>query len=204
MLRDLRQLCDRHGILLIYDEVQTGIGRTGKLFAHEWAGENGEAAPDIMAVAKGLGGGFPVGACLARQEVADALTAGTHGTTFGGNPLAMAVAARVLEIVTADGFLEAVNQKGLLLKQMLAEIVDRYPRLVSEVRGKGLLLGLKAIVPNTDVIAAFREQKLLAVGAGDNVVRFAPPLTITPDELREAREKMIAALDGMAQAAPAT
>ncbi|MCB1422180.1 MAG: aspartate aminotransferase family protein [Nitratireductor sp.] len=203
-LRDLRALCDKHGILLIYDEVQTGVGRTGKLFAHEWAGDNGEGAPDIMAVAKGLGGGFPVGACLAREEVADALTAGTHGTTFGGNPLAMAVAAKVLEIITADGFLEGVNQKGLLLKQMLAEIADRYPDLVSEVRGKGLLLGLKAVVPNTDIIAAFREQKLLAVGAGDNVVRFAPPLTITAEELREARDRMIAALDGMARVAPAT
>lgn len=194
-LRDLRELCDKHGILLIYDEVQTGIGRTGKLFAHEWAGDKGEGAPDIMAVAKGLGGGFPVGACLARAEVAEALTAGTHGTTFGGNPLAMAVAGKVLEIVTADGFLAQVNQSALLFRQILAEMTDQYPALVTEVRGKGLLLGLKAVVPNTDIITAFRQHHLLAVGAGDNVVRFAPPLTITPEELREARSRMTAALD---------
>lgn len=200
-LRGLRELCDANGILLIYDEVQTGIGRTGKLFAHEWAGANGEAAPDLLASAKGLGGGFPVGACLATEEVAEAMTVGTHGTTFGGNPLAMAVANAVLDIVLEDGFLESVRQKSIIMRQHLAEIVDRFPNLVEGVRGNGLLLGLKAKVPNTDIIAGFRKHRVLAVGAGDNVVRFAPPLNITEDELRLAHEKMIAALEDMNQQA---
>lgn len=200
-LRGLRELCDANGILLIYDEVQTGIGRTGKLFAHEWAGANGEAAPDILASAKGLGGGFPVGACLGTEAVAEAMTVGTHGTTFGGNPLAMAVANAVLDIVLEDGFLESVRQKSIIMRQHLAEIVDRFPDFVEGVRGNGLLLGLKAKVPNTDIIGAFRNHRVLAVGAGDNVVRFAPPLNITDDELRLAHEKMIAAFEDMKQKA---
>ncbi|MCB1386967.1 MAG: aspartate aminotransferase family protein [Nitratireductor sp.] len=203
-LRGLRELCDKHGILLIYDEVQTGIGRTGKLFAHEWAGENGEAAPDIMALAKGLGGGFPVGACLAREEVAAAMTTGSHGTTFGGNPLAMAVAAKVLEIVTAEGFLETVREQAIALKQLLAEVADRYPDLIEDVRGRGLLMGLKGKIPNTDIIAALRGEKLLAIGAGDNVVRFAPALIVTRDDLREARDKMMAALGSLSAPAQKT
>lgn len=193
-LRDLREICDEHNILLIYDEIQTGIGRTGKLFAHQWAGDNGEAAPDIMAIAKGIGGGFPLGACLATKEVSKAMTIGTHGTTFGGNPLAMAVGNEVLDIVLEDGFLEAVQQKAIIFRQILAEISDRFPDLIEEVRGCGLLVGLKAKIANTDIINEFRENKLLVVGAGDNVVRFAPSLTITETELREAREKMITSL----------
>lgn len=194
-LRGLRELCDKHGILLIYDEVQTGVGRTGKFYAHEWAGENGEAAPDILASAKGLGGGFPVGACLATAEVGDSLTTGTHGTTFGGNPLAMAVANAVLDVILEDGFLEGVRRKGVLMSQYLAEMVDRFPDLIEDARGNGLLVGIKAKVPNTDIIAALRAEKLLCVGAGDNVVRFAPPLTISEDELREARVKMMSGLE---------
>jgi len=194
-LRGLRELCDAHGILLIYDEVQTGVGRTGKFYAHEWAGENGEGAPDILATAKGLGGGFPVGACLATAAVGDALTTGTHGTTFGGNPLAMAVAGEVLDVILEDGFLEQVRQSGILFNQYLAEMVDRFPDLIEDARGHGLLVGLKAKIPNTDIIAAMRAQHLLCVGAGDNVVRFAPPLTINETELRLAREKMMAALE---------
>ncbi len=196
-LRGLRQLCNKHGILLIYDEVQTGVGRTGKFYAHEWAGENGEAAPDILATAKGLGGGFPVGACLATAEVGDALTAGTHGTTFGGNPLAMAVANAVLDIILEEGFLENVRRKGLQMSQYLAEMVDRFPELIEDARGNGLLVGIKGRIPNTEIIAALREHKLLCVGAGDNVVRFAPPLTITEEELREARETMMTALQAL-------
>ena len=196
-LRGLRELCDAKGILLIYDEVQTGIGRTGKLFAHEWAGANGEAAPDLLASAKGLGGGFPVGACLGTKEVAEAMTVGSHGTTFGGNPLAMAVANAVMDIVLEEGFLESVRQRALVMRQQLAEIVDRFPDLLVEARGSGLLLGLKAKVPNTEIIAGLRKQRVLAVGAGDNVIRFAPPLTISDEELRMAHQKMIVALEEM-------
>ncbi len=194
-LRGLRELCDKHGILLIYDEVQTGIGRTGKLYAHEWAGSDGEAAPDLLASAKGLGGGFPVGACLGTKEVADAMTAGTHGTTFGGNPLAMAVANAVMDVILEDGFLEATRQRSLILSQHFAEIADRFPALVVETRGTGMLRGLKGNIPNTELIAALRKHHVLAVGAGDNVVRFAPPLNITEDELALVHGKMIAAFE---------
>ncbi|GIL02294.1 MAG: acetylornithine aminotransferase [Alphaproteobacteria bacterium] len=193
-LRELRALCDEHGLLLIYDEIQTGMGRTGKLFAHEWSG----AVPDIMAVAKGLGGGFPVGACLATEEAASGMTVGSHGTTFGGNPLAMAVGNAVLDVVMGDGFLDHVREMAKVLRQHLAELADSYPDLVDGVRGEGLLQGLKARIPNTDIIAAMREERVLAIGAGDNVVRFAPPLVITADELREARGRMDAALSRLA------
>lgn len=190
-LRGLRQLCDEKGILLIYDEIQTGMGRTGKLFAHEWAG----AAPDIMAVAKGLGGGFPVGACLATEEAASGMIAGVHGTTFGGNPLAMAVANAVLDIMLEPGFLEHVREMGKVLSQHLAELADRYPAVIEGTRGMGLLQGLKARIPNTQLIAALRAHGVLAVGAGDNVVRFAPPLVIEAEELREIRARMEKALE---------
>lgn len=193
-LRELRALCDEHGLLLIYDEIQTGMGRTGKLFAHEWSG----AVPDIMAVAKGLGGGFPVGACLATEEAASGMTVGSHGTTFGGNPLAMAVGNAVLDVVMGDGFLDHVREMAKVLRQHLAELADSYPDLVDGVRGEGLLQGLKARIPNTDIIAAMRQERVLAIGAGDNVVRFAPPLVITADELREARARMDAALSRLA------
>ena len=138
-LRRLRALCDEHGLLLIFDEIQTGVGRTGKLFAYEWSG----VAPDIMSIAKGIGGGFPIGACLATAEAAKGMTVGTHGTTFGGNPLAMAVGNAVLDVVLAPGFLERVQRLGLVLKQRLAELKDRHPAVIAEVRGQGLLIGLK-------------------------------------------------------------
>ena len=192
-LRGLRELCDQNGILLIYDEIQTGMGRTGKLFAHEWSG----ASPDILAAAKGLGGGFPVGACLATEDAASGMTVGTHGTTFGGNPLAMAVGNAVLDVILADGFLDHVKEMGKVLRQQLAGLVDSYPDLLEAVRGDGLLQGIKARVPNTEVIAALRSERLLAVGAGDNVIRFAPPLIITAEELREAFERADKALSKM-------
>ena len=193
-LRGLRELCDEHGLLLIYDEVQTGVGRTGKLFAHQW---HEGAEPDIMAIAKGIGGGFPVGACLAREEVATAMVLGTHGSTFGGNPLAMAMGNAVLDIVLEDGFMESVQQKALLFRQHLAELVDTYPDLLEDVRGSGLLMGMKAKIPNTEIVAAMREAGVLVVGAGNNVVRLVPPLVITEDEIRTARDRMVSALDGL-------
>lgn len=189
-LRGLRELCDKHGILLIYDEVQTGIGRTGTLYAYEHSG----AAPDILASAKGLGGGFPMGVCLATAEAAIGMTPGTHGTTYGGNPLAMAVGNAVLDIILADGFLEHARDIALLFKQSLASLADRYPDVVEEIRGEGLLLGLKAKVPNTELVAGMREEGLLAVPAGDNVVRLLPPLILTADEVREGMVRIEAAV----------
>lgn len=193
-LRGLRQMCDEHGILLIYDEVQCGVGRTGRLFAHQWI-ENAE--PDIMAIAKGIGGGFPVGACLATEEAASAMQPGTHGTTYGGNPLAMAVGNAVLDVVLEDGFLDSVAEKGRDMRQRLAELADTYPDIIEMVRGEGLLLGIKCKVPNTDVVAAFREARLLAVPAGDNVVRLMPPLNVASEDIAEAIGKMDQALAGM-------
>lgn len=181
-LRGLRELCDQHGILLVFDEVQTGMGRTGRLFAHEWAG----VTPDVMAVAKGIGGGFPLGACLATEEAAKGMTAGTHGSTFGGNLLAMAAARTVLDIVSDPAFLEAVRGRGLKLKQKLARLVDTYPTVFETVRGEGLMIGLKCRKPAGEMVAAMRGRKLLCVGAGDNVVRFLPPLTLTDAEIDEA------------------
>ncbi|HEY9056092.1 MAG TPA: aspartate aminotransferase family protein [Aurantimonas sp.] len=189
-LRGLRELCDKHGILLIYDEVQTGIGRTGTLYAYEHSG----AAPDILASAKGLGGGFPMGVCLATAEAAIGMTPGTHGTTYGGNPLAMAVGNAVLDIVLADGFLDHVRDTALLFKQSLASLADRYPDVVEEIRGEGLLIGLKAKVLNTELVASMREAGLLAVPAGDNVVRLLPPLILTSDEVREGMVRIEAAV----------
>ena len=188
-LRRLRALCDERGLLLILDEIQTGVGRTGRFFAHEWAG----MAPDIMTVAKGIGGGFPLGVCLATREAARGLTPGTHGTTFGGNPLAMAVGNAVLDVVLGDGFLERVQRTALLLKQRLAGLVDRHPRVFTEIRGQGLMLGLKLNVPNTDFAAAARVQDLLVIPAGDNVVRLLPPLTVTEDEVGSAVDRLDAA-----------
>ncbi|MEP3048743.1 MAG: aspartate aminotransferase family protein [Roseibium sp.] len=185
-LRYLRKLCDENGILLIFDEIQTGVGRTGKLFAHQWIG----VEPDIMAIAKGIGGGFPMGACLATAETAEALSPGTHGTTFGGNPLAMAVGNAVLDVVLGDGFLQDVQQKSLNLKQKLAGLVDSHPRVFDEVRGNGLMIGLKCVVPAGDYVVAAREAGLLAVPAGDNVVRIMPPLTITEEEIATAVERL--------------
>ena len=194
-LRGLRALCDAHGLLLILDEVQTGVGRTGKLFAHEWAG----LTPDIMAVAKGLGGGFPVGACLATERAAAGMVAGTHGSTFGGNPLAMAVGNAVLDVVLAPGFLERVRDAALRFKQQLAMLKDEHPDIIEEVRGEGLMLGLKTRVPNTEFAAALRDRHLLAVGAGDNVVRILPPLTVSDAELAEGVAAIAAAAAGLAK-----
>ncbi|MGZ8321719.1 MAG: acetylornithine transaminase [Rhodoplanes sp.] len=185
-LRSLRELCDAHGLLLVLDEVQTGIGRTGTLFAHERAG----IVPDVMGIAKGLGGGFPVGAVLATAEAGKGMTAGTHGSTFGGNPLAMAVGNAVLDVVLAPGFLAEVQRKALLFKQRLAAITDRHPGVIREVRGEGLLIGLAAAVPNDKLVAALRAEKLLAVAAGDNVVRLLPPLIVAETEIAEAIERI--------------
>ncbi len=193
-LRSLRELCDRHGLLLILDEVQCGMGRTGKLFAHEWAG----ITPDLMAVAKGIGGGFPLGALLATEAAAKGMTAGTHGSTFGGNPLAMAVGNAVLDIAQEPGFLDSVQQKTLRLKQALAGVQDRHPDLVEDVRGQGLLMGLKLKVPVGDVVKAAAAEKLLVAGAGGNVVRMLPPLNVAEEEISEATDRLSRALDGVA------
>ncbi|GEO13988.1 aspartate aminotransferase family protein [Microvirga aerophila] len=188
-IRELRNLCDEHGLLLIFDEIQTGVGRTGKLFAHEWMG----VTPDIMSVAKGIGGGFPMGACLATAEAAKGMTVGTHGTTFGGNPLAMAVGNAVLDVILEPGFLERVERMGLLLKQRLAELKDRHPGVIAEVRGQGLMIGLRMQVPNTEFIAAARAQKIILIGAGDNVARMLPPLIVTDSDIAEAMNRLDAA-----------
>ena len=188
-LRALRALCDEHGLLMVLDEIQCGMGRTGKLFAHEWAG----IAPDIMAVAKAIGGGFPLGACLATEDAASGMTAGTHGTTFGGNPLAMAAGNAVLDIVLEDGFLERVRETGIRLSQKLAMIADEHGGIIEDVRGAGLMLGLKTKVANTELAAALMERKMLAVGAGDNVVRILPPLIAGAGEVDAAAEKIEAA-----------
>ncbi|MFC7398159.1 aspartate aminotransferase family protein [Chelatococcus sp. GCM10030263] len=198
-LRRLRQICDEKGLLLIFDEVQSGVGRTGKLFAHEWA----EISPDIMAVAKGIGGGFPMGACLATAEAGKGMTAGTHGSTFGGNPLAMAVGNAVLDVVLADGFLEHVRQMGILFKQRLASLRDRYPDVVEDIRGEGLMLGLKVKPPNNEIVEAARAHHLLVIGAGDNVVRLVPPLVISETEIAEAFDRLEAAIKAVSQKAQA-
>jgi acetylornithine/N-succinyldiaminopimelate aminotransferase len=189
-LKALRELCDRHDLLLVLDEVQSGMGRTGKLFAHEWAG----FAPHVMAVAKGLGGGFPIGAVLATREAAKGMVAGTHGSTFGGNPLAVAVAGAVLDAVLEPGFLEHVEAMGLRFKQQLAALKDAYPHVIEEVRGCGLLTGLKVRPPLGDVVGACLEERLLTVGAADNVVRLLPPLNIGENELGEAVHRFDRAL----------
>jgi acetylornithine/N-succinyldiaminopimelate aminotransferase len=180
-LRALRELCDRNNLLLIFDEVQTGMGRTGELFAYQRTG----ATPDIMALAKALGGGFPVGACLATSEAAKGMTAGTHGSTFGGNPLAMSVANAVLDVMLAPGFFDRVQRTALVFKQRLAEIKDRYPSIIAEVRGEGLLVGLRALVPAAELVDALRAEKMITVSAGDNVVRLLPPLIVSEQEIAE-------------------
>jgi acetylornithine/N-succinyldiaminopimelate aminotransferase len=182
----LRQLCDDNGLLLIFDEVQTGMGRTGELFAYRWLG----VTPDVMSLAKALGGGFPIGACLATANAASGMTPGSHGSTFGGNPLAVAAANAVLDVMLAPGFFEHARRMSLLLKQKLAGMVDRHRDVISEIRGEGLLIGIKAVVPSTDLVAALRDQKLLTVGAGDNVVRFLPPLIINESEVEEAVQRL--------------
>ena len=189
LLRALRALCDEKGLLLVLDEVQSGVGRSGRLFAHELSG----VTPDIMAVAKGIGGGFPMGACLATEEAAKGMTVGTHGSTYGGNPLAMAVGNAVLDLVLAEGFLDHVREIGGRLKQRLAELKDRHPRVIADVRGEGLLLGLKAQVPAADLVVALRAEGLLVAGAGENVVRLLPPLVVSAEEAGIACDRIEAA-----------
>jgi acetylornithine/N-succinyldiaminopimelate aminotransferase len=185
-LRALRQLCDERSLLLLFDEVQTGMGRTGDLFAYRRIG----VTPDVMSLAKALGGGFPIGACLATSEAASGMTPGSHGSTFGGNPLAVAAANAVLDVMLEPGFFERTRKMSLLLKQKLASVVDRHPDVLSEVRGEGLLIGLKAVVPSGDLVGALREEKLLTVGAGDNVVRLLPPLIIGEAEIEESVRRL--------------
>ena len=197
-LRALRRLCDENGLLFVLDEVQTGVGRTGELFAHQRYG----VTPDIMALAKALGGGFPLGACLATAEAAKGMTTGTHGSTFGGNPLAMAAAGALLDVVLADGFLERVRRISLLLKQRLAEIKDRYPAVIAEVRGEGLLVGLRAVVSSADLVDELRAEKMITVAAGDNVVRLLPPLIVSEEELAEAVARIERACGRLAKALP--
>lgn len=181
-LKALRALCDEVGLLLILDEVQCGMGRTGKLFAHEWEG----IRPDIMMVAKGIGGGFPLGVVLATEEAASGMTAGTHGSTYGGNPLACAIGARVVQIIADPAFLTEVNRKGALFRQRLEGLVAAHPKIFAEVRGIGLMLGLKCHVAPADLVRAGHAQHLLTVAASDNTLRLLPPLTITDEEIAEA------------------
>ncbi|HEY0834728.1 MAG TPA: aspartate aminotransferase family protein [Azospirillum sp.] len=186
-LKGLRAICDEFGLLLFMDEIQTGMGRTGKLFAHEWSG----VTPDVMAVAKGIGGGFPLGACLATEKAAVGMVPGTHGSTYGGNPLATAIGNAVLDVVLAQGFLAGVERIGRVLHRRLATLVDDHPQVFTEVRGHGLMLGLKCdpanpAVANTAVVDRLRANGLLAVAAGDNVVRLLPPLIIDEAQVDEA------------------
>jgi acetylornithine/N-succinyldiaminopimelate aminotransferase len=196
-LKGLRALCDEHGLLLVLDEVQCGMGRTGKLFAHEWAG----ITPDVMAVAKGIGGGFPVGCFVATDAAAKGMIAGTHGSTYGGNPLAMAVGNAVLDAVLEPGFLARVGASGLRLKQELARIKDEHADVVEEVRTSGLLAGIKVKPPMGEVVGACLGEKLLTVGAGENVVRLLPPLNVTDAEIAEAAQRLSAALKRVAKPA---
>ncbi|MEL7177303.1 MAG: aspartate aminotransferase family protein [Pseudomonadota bacterium] len=181
-LKGLRDLCDATGTLLIFDEVQCGVARTGKLFAHEWAG----VAPDIMMIAKGIGGGFPLGAVLATEDAASGMTAGTHGSTYGGNPLGCAVGNAVLKIVSEPAFLDEVNRKAGLLRQKLEGLIAAHPDVFDSIRGEGLMLGLKCKATNIDIVQAGYSQGLLTVPAADNVIRLLPALTITDDEIAQA------------------
>jgi acetylornithine/N-succinyldiaminopimelate aminotransferase len=180
--RPLRQICDERGLLLAFDEVQTGIGRLGEMFGYQKLG----VTPDVMGLAKGLGAGFPIGAVLTTAEAGKGITPGTHGSTFGGNPLAVAAGNAVLDEVTRPGFLDNVRKMALLFRQRLAEIKDRHPSVIAEVRGEGLLIGLKSVVPNGELADACRAEKLLSVLAGDNVMRLVPPLIVTEAEVAEA------------------
>ncbi|RLJ60500.1 acetylornithine/N-succinyldiaminopimelate aminotransferase [Litoreibacter meonggei] len=196
-LKGLRDMCDSTGALLIFDEIQCGMGRTGKLFAHEWSG----ITPDIMAVAKGIGNGFPLGACLATEDAASGMTAGTHGSTYGGNPLACAVGCAVMDIVADHAFLEDVSRKSGLLRQSLEGLVASHPTIFELVRGAGLMIGVKCVVANTDVVQAGYAEHLLTVPGGDNVIRLLPAMTISDDEIKEAvarLDRAATALEGAA------
>jgi acetylornithine/N-succinyldiaminopimelate aminotransferase len=180
-LRGLRAICDEYGLLLVYDEVQCGMGRTGKLFAHEWAG----VPPDVMAVAKALGNGFPIGACLATEKAAVGMTGGTHGSTFGGNPMAVACGNAVLDVMLDPGFFDRVQRTSRLLWGKLDELTNAYPKLFAELRGSGLLLGIKCVIPAGDFVAKLRTEGLLCLTAGDNVLRILPPLVVGEREIEE-------------------
>lgn len=197
-LRALRKLCDDNGMLLIFDEVQTGVGRTGDMFAYQHTG----VEPDIMAIAKALGGGFPIGACLATTEAAKGMTAGSHGSTFGGNQMAMAAANAVLDVVGGKDFLDKVRQNGLLLKQRLAELKDRHSSVIAEVRGEGLLIGLKMVPPAGEMVDELRNEEMLTVAAGDNVVRLLAPLIVGEHEISEAIARIDRACTTLAKAHP--
>ncbi len=186
-LKAIRAAADEFGLLVIYDEIQCGMGRTGKLFAYEWSG----VAPDIMAVAKALGGGMPIGACLATEKAASGMVAGTHGSTFGGNPLATAVGNAVLDVMEEPGFMEGVQQRAKRLRKRIEQTIAKHPDVLEEVRGLGMMLGIKAVVPAGDLVAAMRDRHVLVVPAGDNVMRFLPPLVIDDSHIDEA----IAALE---------
>ena len=185
-LRELRALCDQHGVLLILDEVQCGFSRTGRLFAHEWAG----VQPDIMAVAKALGGGFPVGACLATARAAAGMTPGSHGSTYGGNPLAMAVGLAAVEELSSPALLDHVAEVSGYFTQQLEGLQSRNPDVIEEIRGRGLLIGLKLKTPNREFMQHARDEKLLIAGGGDNCVRLLPPLVLTVEDVREAVDKL--------------
>jgi acetylornithine/N-succinyldiaminopimelate aminotransferase len=185
-LRGLREIADEFDLLLVYDEVQCGMGRTGKLFAHEWEG----VAPDVMTIAKALGNGFPVGACLATERAAVGMTAGTHGSTFGGNPLAMAAGNAVLDMMLEPGFFERVEAMSKLLRGRLERLVGSYPKLFAELRGDGLLLGIRCVVPAADFVTKLRQNGLLCLTAGENVLRILPPLIVGEREIDEALELM--------------
>jgi acetylornithine/N-succinyldiaminopimelate aminotransferase len=186
-LTKMRALCDEHGVLLIYDEIQCGLGRTGRLFAYEWAED---AAPDIMCVAKALGDGFPVGACLATAEAAKGMTVGSHGSTYGGNPLAMAVGLAAFNEICRPETLENVRQIAGYFTQALKGLQDRYPDIIAEIRGKGLLVGVRLIPNNRVFMALARDEHLLIAGGGDNCVRLLPSLLLTAEEAREAIDKL--------------
>ena len=194
-LRALRKLCDDNGLLLIFDEIQTGVGRTGDLFAYQHTG----VTPDIMTIAKAIGAGFPVGACLATTEASKGMTAGTHGSTFGGNQLAMAAGNAVMDVVMTDGFLAQVKHNALLLKQKLAELKDRHASVIAEVRGEGLLMGLRMVPPAAEMVDELRAEKMITVAAGDNVVRLLPPLIINEAEIAEAVARLDRACTKLAQ-----
>ena len=185
-LKVIRNFCDQTGVLLIFDEIQCGVGRTGKLFAHEWAG----VYPDIMAIAKGIGNGFPLGACLATEEAASGMTAGTHGSTYGGNPLACAVGLKVLDIVSHPDFLADVSRKAGFFRQKLESLIAGHSEIFELVRGEGLMLGMKCKVPNMDVVAMAYKHNLLLVPGGDNVIRLLPALNISEVELTEAFHRL--------------
>jgi acetylornithine/N-succinyldiaminopimelate aminotransferase len=196
-LRGVRTACDEFGMLMVLDEIQCGMGRTGKLFAYEWAG----IEPDVMALAKGLGGGFPIGAILATERAASGLAPGVHGTTFGGNPLAMAVANAVLDVMLASDFLPHVERIGKLLRKRLEDLAARFPHVIAEIRGAGLMIGLRCVVTNTELVAKLREEGLLTVGAAENVVRLLPPLIIEEQQVDEAIQALERACSAVAKAA---